>query len=230
MVQPRLDRGAQSRDVQCAVSSSLVNCVCNSGCGDKVNLVQTSSLGKSGNFSSLKRGKDRGCGTRKGYKNSNSLDRKSILEVQARVQDYVEHETYDDENGLEDKRRGGRDGHQRQNSGGERRRTVQVVTNNGFVDLEEQLGLTKRTKEGSLRLRLSSQRNGNKVQKDEEGRLYFEYEFSGVESDETSELDGGSSFYSAEEFQSRQGGDAPGVAQAASLLEIGAFLASARGN
>jgi hypothetical protein len=82
----------------------------------------------------------------------------------------------------------------------ERRQQVQVITNNGFVELEEQLGVSKHTKEGSLQLKLSSKWQGNEVLKDEEGRL----------------------------LQTRQEeGDAPPtLAQAASLVEIASHLAS----
>jgi len=146
--------------------------------------------------------------------------------VQARVQDTVEHETYDG-NELDGNSRS-KDRSRRQGNGSERRRRVQVITNNGFVDLEEQLGITKGKKEGKLRLRLSSQQNRNRVQRDEEGRLYFEYDFNGADIDDAPDIDS-SSFYSAEELQTRQEGDAPSLAQAATPLEIGTFLASERG-
>lgn len=209
---------------QCTVSLPPFKCDCNSGYGgSKGVLVRSSSLEKFGKRSSCRRGRYRL------DKNFGSLDRKPIVEVQARVQDTVEHETYDRERGFEHKFRRKDPTRRQKNSGGkcERRRRVQVVTNNGFVDLEEQLGIAKKdSKEGSLRLKLSSRRNGNKVQKDEEGRLYFEYEFNGADVDDAPNLDS-SSFYSAEELQSRQEGDA--VAQAASLLDIGGLLASDRG-
>lgn len=212
------------RASQCTVSLPPFKCDCDSGHGgSKGVLVRSSSLEKFGKRSSCRRGRDRL------DKNFGSLDRKPIVEVQARVQDTVEHETYDRESGFEHKFHRKDPTRRQKNSGGkcERRRRVQVVTNNGFVDLEEQLGIAKKdSKEGSLRLKLSSRRNGNKVQKDEEGRLYFEYEFNGADVDDAPNLDS-SSFYSAEELQSRQEGDA--VAQAASLLDIGGLLASDRG-
>ncbi|KAG0568473.1 hypothetical protein M758_6G019200 [Ceratodon purpureus] len=222
--QLRPEKGVQ---VQCAVTSLSADCVCSLGYGgSKGTLIHSSSLDNSQKRSSFRHGRsNRGGGDfRKGHKGCGRLEHKQIIHVQARVQDIVEHETYDG-NELDGNNRS-RDRSRRQNNGGERRRRVQVITNNGFVDLEEQLGIKKETKEGKLKLRLSSQQNRNRVQRDEEGRLYFEYDFNGAEVDDP-DIES-SSFYSAEELQTRQEGDAPSLAQAATPLEIGTFLASER--
>ncbi|XP_024363075.1 uncharacterized protein [Physcomitrium patens] len=226
-------RTEKTIQVSCAAaSSSLSDCTCNLGyVGNKAMLVPSSSLERSQNFSS---------GFRHGRSNRGSLElrkrhgecgrsepKQTPTHVQARVQDSVEHETYDSGNELDGSLRC-KDRGRRERTGTDRRR-VQVITNNGFVDLEEQLGITKGRKgEGKLKLRLSSQQSGNKVQRDEEGRLYFEYEFNEADGEEAPEIDK-NSFYSAEELQTRQGGDAPSLAQAAIPLEISAFLAFERG-
>lgn len=215
--------------MQCAVTS-LSDCVCNLGYGSsKGTLIHSSSLDSSRKQSSFRHGRSsRGGGElRKGHKGCGRLEQKQIIHVQARVQDAVEHETYDG-NELDGNSRS-RDRSRRQSNGSQRRRRVQVITNNGFVDLEEQLGITKGRKEDKLRLRLSNQQNRDRVQRDEEGRLYFEYDYNGADVDDVPDIDS-SSFYSAEELQTRQEGDAPSLAQAATPLEIGTFLASERGS
>lgn len=222
--QLRPEKGVQ---VQCAVTSLSSGCLCNLGyASSKGTLIHSSSLDNSQKRSSFRHGRSsRGGGDlRNGHKDCGRLEQKQIFHVQARVQDTVEHETYDG-NELDGNSRS-RERSRRQNNGGERRR-VQVITNNGFLDLEEQLGITKGRKEGKLRLRLSSQHNRNRVQRDEEGRLFFEYDFNGADVDDVPDIDS-SSFFSTEDSQTRQEGDALSVAQAATPLEIGTFLASER--
>ena len=227
-MQLRSEKGVQ---VQCAVTSVSSDCVCHLGyASNRGTLVHSSSIDNAQKRSSFRHGRSssRGGGDLlKGHKGCGRFEQKQIILVQARVQDTVEHETYDG-NELDGDSRS-RDRNRRQNSGNERRRRVQVITNNGFVDLEEQLGITKGRKEGKLRLRLSSQQNQNRVQRDEEGRLYFEYDFNGADIDDVPDIDS-SSLNSAEELQTRQEGDAPSLAQAATPLEIGTFLASERGS
>ncbi|XP_073392783.1 uncharacterized protein [Physcomitrium patens] len=224
-------RTEKSAQFSCVVSSSS-DCVCNLGyVSNKGTLVHSSSLERSQNRSSgFRHGRSsRSRGEpRKGYRGCGRLDPKqTVIHVQARVQDTVEHETYDSGNELDRNFRSKT--RSRGEKKGKERRRVQVITNNGFVDLEEQLGISKGRKgEGRLRLRLSSQQNRNRVQRDEEGRLCFEYEFNATDGEEVPELDN-NSFYSAEELQTRQEGDAPSLAQAATPLEIGTFLASERG-
>lgn len=217
-MQLRPEKGVQ------VVASLSSDCICSLGyASNKGSLIHSSSLDNSQKRSSFRHGRI-SRDVRKGHKGCGRLDQKQTVHVLARVQDTVEHETYDG-NELDGNPRS-KD--RRQGSGSERRRRVQVITNNGFVDLEEQLGITKGKKEDKLRLRLSSQQNRNRVQRDEEGRLYFEYDFNGADIDDVPDIDS-SSFYSAEELQTRQEGDAPSLAQAATPLEIGTFLASERG-
>lgn len=91
--QPRPERTSQ-----CTVSLPPFKCDCNSGYGGSRGvLVRSSSLEKFGKTISCRRGRSRL------DKNFGSLDRKPIVEVQARVQDTVEHETYDRESGFEHK-------------------------------------------------------------------------------------------------------------------------------
>jgi hypothetical protein len=208
--QLRLERGVQCRDLPCAINSPeilSVRCACNMApAGDNyVGLVQSAALENSGKAGDLKRGKGQGgCNLQNQCsRNDVSLVRRpALLRVHARVQDCLEHECHEMQNRLQD--RGGRGGkvcdRRPKNRVERRQQQVQVITNNGFVELEEQLGVSKHTKEGSLQLKLSSKWQENEVLKDEEGRL----------------------------LQTRQEeGDAPPtLAQAASLVEIASHLAS----
>ncbi|KAH8939787.1 hypothetical protein BDL97_15G054800 [Sphagnum fallax] len=208
--QLRLERGVQCRDLPCAINSPeilSVRCACNMApAGDNyVGLVQSAALENSGKAGDLKRGKGQGgCNLQNQCsRNDVSLVRRpALLRVHARVQDCLEHECHEMQNRLQD--RGGRGGkvcdRRPKNRVERRQQQVQVITNNGFVELEEQLGVSKQTKEGSLQLKLSSKWQENEVLKDEEGRL----------------------------LQTRQEeGDAPPtLAQAASLVEIASHLAS----
>jgi hypothetical protein len=208
--QLRLERGVQYRDLPCAINSPeilSVRCACNMApAGDNyVGLVQSAALENSGKAGDLKRGKGQGgCNLQNQCsRNDVSLVRRpALLRVHAQVQDCLEHECHEMQNRLQD--RGGRGGkvcdRRPKNRVERRQQQVQVITNNGFVELEEQLGVSKHTKEGSLQLKLSSKWQENEVLKDEEGRL----------------------------LQTRQEeGDAPPtLAQAVSLVEIASHLAS----
>ncbi|KAH9539167.1 hypothetical protein CY35_15G044400 [Sphagnum magellanicum] len=208
--QLRLERGVQNSDLPCAINSPeilSVRCACNMApAGDNyAGLVQSAALESSGKARDLKRGKGQGgCNLQKQCsRNDVSLVRRpALLRVQARVQDCLEHECHEIQNRLQVKGgRGGKVCDRRPKTRVEhRQQQVEVITNNGFVELEEQLGVSKRTKEGSLQLKLSSKWQGNEVLKDEEGRL----------------------------LQTRQeeGGAPPTRAHAASLVEIASHLAS----
>lgn len=211
-LQLRLERGVQNRDFPCAINSPeilSVRCACNMApAGDNyAGLVQSAALENSGKAGDLKRGKDQGgCNLQKQCSRNDvsSVRRPALLRVQARVQDCLEHECHEMQNRLQD--RGGRGGKvcdRRPKNRVERRQQVQVITNNGFVELEEQLGVSKHTKEGSLQLKLSSKWQGNEVPKDEEGRLL--------------------------QTQQEEGDAPPTLAQAASLVEIASHLASETG-
>ncbi len=212
-LQLRLERGVQYRDLPCAINSPeilSVRCACNMApAGDKyVGLVQSAALENSGKAGDLKREKGQGgCNLQNQCsRNDVSLVRRpALLRVHARVQDCLEHECHEMQNRLQDGGgRGGKVCDRRPKNRVERRQQqVQVITNNGFVELEEQLGVSKHTKEGSLQLKLSSKWQENEVLKDEEGRL----------------------------LQTRQEeGDAPPtLAQAVSLVEIASHLASETG-
>ncbi len=210
-LQLRLEQGVQNRDLPCAINSPEIlsmRCACNMApAGDNyAGLVQSAALENSGKAGDLKRGIGQGNLQKQCSRNDVSLVRRpALLRVQAWVQDCLEHECHEMQNRLQD--RGGRGGkvcdRRPKNRVECRQQEVQVITNNGFVELEEQLGVSKRTKEGSLQLKLSSKWQGNEVLKDEEGRL----------------------------LQTRQEeGDAPPtLAQASSLVEIASHLASETG-
>lgn len=108
--------------------------------------------------------------------------------LQARAKDYVEQERYEKgEEGEEESspESRGRRGVKEYNWRRERetaRRRVQVVTNNGLVDLEEQLGLPRRIRDGRSRLRIS-----NVLQGDEGG--YIACECSEADADAILELE-----------------------------------------
>lgn len=135
----------------------------------------------------------------------------------ARVQDTVENDIYDRSESASSPR-----GKERsrgwQSTHGNERRKVQVITDNGFVDLEEQLGISKNTKGRSRRG--NSRRDGSSGRgfEEDEERLYLDgYELISVADFDDSLDFGRNSFYSADELQMRQA--------AASPLEINKFLA-----
>jgi len=104
--------------------------------------------------------------------------------LQASAKDYVEQERYEkgEESSPESR---GRRGVKEYNWRREREtagRRVQVVTNNGLVDLEEQLGLPRRIRDGRSRLRIS-----NVLQGDEGG--YIACECSEADADAILELE-----------------------------------------
>lgn len=200
-MQLKPERVTQAKEVQCAALPSSTDCVC-----------------ESRNHGGAKR-------TSVGYpvvKKSvklNSLRLHGTGRTHARVQDTVENDIYD-RSECGSSPRGKERSRGWQSTHGNERRKVQVITDDGFVDLEEQLGISKNTKGRSRRG--NSRRHGSSSRgfEEEEERLYLDgYELISVaEFDDSLDFGfGRNSFYSADELQMRQA--------AASPLEINKFLA-----
>ncbi|KAG6546899.1 hypothetical protein Mapa_011515 [Marchantia paleacea] len=105
----------------------------------KVNLVKTYSFIKTDTSSRSQNSSNKQSG-RNGEHSTSLKGRKPGLELQPRVQDALNNGTQTAVKELDDGGRRNRDRSRRQPTG-ERRRRVQVVGNNGLVDLETQLGL-----------------------------------------------------------------------------------------
>lgn len=200
-VQLKPERVTQAKEVQCAALPSSTDCFCesrNHG-GAKRTSVGYPVVKKSAKL--------------------NSLRLHGTGRTHARVQDTVENDIYD-RSDFASSPRGKERSRGWQSTHGNERRKVQVITDNGFVDLEEQLGISKNTKGRSRRG--NSRRNGSSSRgfEEEEERLYLDgYELISVaEFDDSLDFGfGRNSFYSADELQMRQA--------AASPLEINKFLA-----
>lgn len=198
-VQLKPERVTQAKEVQCAGLPSLTECVCESRdhCGANRTSVNNIFAKKSGKL--------------------NSLRLHGTGRTHARVQDTVENDTYDRLESASSPRGKERSRGWQSNHGNERRK-VQVITDDGFVDLEEQLGISKNTKGRSRRG--NSRRNGSSSRgfEEDEERLYLDgYELISVAEFDDSLNFGRNSFYSADELQIRQA--------AATPLEINKFLA-----
>ncbi|BBN00283.1 hypothetical protein MPTK1_1g27830 [Marchantia polymorpha subsp. ruderalis] len=135
-------RGSNVRERHGNVDSVSVTLrgACQSNYADsKVNLVKTYSFIKTDTSSRSQNSSNKQNG-RNGENSTSLKGRKPGLELQPRVQDALNNGTQTAVREVDDGGRRSRDRPRRQPTG-ERRRRVQVVGNNGLVDLETQLGL-----------------------------------------------------------------------------------------
>ncbi|KAL3685868.1 hypothetical protein R1sor_003890 [Riccia sorocarpa] len=142
----------------------------------RVNLVKTFSFIKTDTSSRSQNGSSKQNGRNGGQTDSTSR-RKSVIDLQTRVQDALNNESRSLVKDTEEE--GGRRarGRPRKQPTGERRRRVQVVGNNGFVDLETQLGLVpdEDSFEG-----YNSDSDGVRTSREEEDRRLLESTLKGM--------------------------------------------------